>query len=40
MSPEAQNDIKYHVVHGYDLYQINLYVLNKFHIYIINYSGF
>ena len=30
MSPEAQNDIKYHFVYGYDFYQINLYVFNKF----------
>ena len=37
MSPEAQNDIK---IHFYDFYQINLYVFNKFQIYLINYSGF
>ena len=30
MSPEAQNDIW---MHGYDFYQINLYVFNKFHIF-------
>ena len=37
MSPEVQNDIK---IHFYDFYQINLYVFNKFQIYLINYSGF